>query len=156
MKLMELVSRRVLSDAQRAWQLLEDEEDPEIFRIYWVAAITLCRSVGQVLDKVDCRNHPEISDHQRRLWTSRKNEAIFSEFIDAERNALLKEYIWNFNNGSIGLVALEQGQEPSFHVLGENLFCPIRDGKYAGEDCRDILHDALKWWDSFLAEIETL
>ena len=39
-------------------------------------------------------------------------------------------------------------------TLDDNLFCPIADGPYAGEDCRDVLEEAIAWWDTQLALIE--
>ncbi|NQU42125.1 hypothetical protein HQ520_02485 [bacterium] len=149
-----LTSREVLSDAQRAWQLLEGEFNSNVFRIYWVAAISLCRSVGYVLDKVDSKNHPQIAEFQKSLWAKKKNDRIFHEFIDSERNAILKEYVWNLENGTVDLIIERAEQESSLHILDDCMFCPIHDGGYSGEDCRDVLCDALNWWDAFLAQIE--
>lgn len=40
------------------------------------------------------------------------------------------------------------------HTLDENLFCPITEGTFAGEDCRDTLELAIEWWDRQLRDID--
>ena len=44
-------ARTVLDDCRLALQLLEEETDPQRWRIHWVAALALVRAVGHVLDR---------------------------------------------------------------------------------------------------------
>lgn len=44
--------------------------------------------------------------------------------------------------------------EQRFTRLDEHLFCPIADGVFAGEDCREILKPAITWWKSQLNSFE--
>ena len=71
------------------------------------------------------------------------------QFIEQERNQILKKYEFGFLNGPIDVVA---GGE--HHMIGEQLFCLIADGTFAGEDCRDILQQAIAWWENQLNSIE--
>jgi hypothetical protein len=41
------------------------------------------------------------------------------------------------------------------HKVGDCLFCPIPDGQYAGEVGRDVMLEAIQWWDKYLSAIET-
>ena len=75
--------------------------------------------------------------------------AIFWDFIEEERNQILKKYEFGFLNGPIEVVT---GGE--HHTISEQLFCPIADGTFAGEDCRDILQQAIAWWENQLNSIE--
>jgi len=39
-------------------------------------------------------------------------------------------------------------------LIEENLFRPMDDGPYAGQDGRDLIDDALEWWRVQLDEID--
>src|SRR5438046_2816210 len=88
-------ARRVLEDCQLALCLLEEEKDLARWRIHWAAAAALIRAVGHVLDKVDGTDPviKEVANGFYRRWKSQEPEhEIFREFIERERNNLLKEY----------------------------------------------------------------
>jgi hypothetical protein len=150
---MGLKARNVLADCRNALDRLQEETRPKVFHLYWVAGIALARAVGHVLQKVD----GEHDDTIKRAVTSaydawkadRQASAIFWDFIEQERNQILKEYEVGFLAGPIDVVA-----GGDLHTLDEHLFCPIADGPFAGEDCRDILEQAIAWWESQLDSIE--
>jgi len=150
---MLLVARKVLSDCRRAHEMLEFEPKDDNFRIVWVAGIALARAVGHVLDEVESKTDQNLSHIIRAKYLSWKQDketsAIFWDFIDDERNRVLKEYEQGFLAGPIVVTAA--GQQFS---LEENLFTPLGDGRYAGEDCRDVLERAILWWESQLNDIE--
>jgi hypothetical protein len=77
--------------------------------------------------------------------------AIFWEFIEHERNNILKEYAIGFLAGPIDIVVQPNAE---CYSLDENLFCPIDKGRYAGEDGRDVMADASTWWEQQLTSIE--
>ena len=90
------------------------------------------------------------------------NNAVFWEFIEEERNNILKEYRFSvIDSAEVGLV-VTRGEEGAGHlvahetpfVLGENLYRPLVDGFGMGEDARDVYDEALKWWDAELSHIE--
>jgi hypothetical protein len=40
------------------------------------------------------------------------------------------------------------------YPIGENIYRPILDGYREGDDARDVLADAIEWWEKELAAIE--
>ncbi|WP_208934399.1 hypothetical protein [Paracidovorax avenae] len=152
---MTATARKVLCDLEVAHQFLELESDAQRFRITWVAAMALCRSVGHVLDKVDSRTSPRLSVAIKRAWTSwhanREQHKLFHDFIESERNAVLKEYEVGFMSGRAAFVVIPG---MTIATLPDELFCPLAAGPYEGEDCRDVLAMAIDWWQVQLREIE--
>ena len=107
------------------------------------------------MDKVDAKEDPHLKESVQNWWRELNSDTtkntIFQNFIDQQRNNILKEYHFAHDDHEQKLMVL-----PSMELfsLGELLFCPIEEGKYAGEDCRDILHDAILWWDGQLKKLE--
>lgn len=153
---MTVTARKVLRDLRHAHELLEGEDDTTRFRVLWVAAISLSRAVGHVLKKVDYGRSVKLSSEIDKAYSRWKSEPesnqIFYEFIDNERNSVLKEYEFGYLSGSTNIVVAVDGQEPELESL--DLLCHLSEGIYAGEDCRDILLDAIEWWEIQLKEIE--
>jgi len=149
------VARRVLADCSVATELLEDEADETRFRILWVAAVALLRAVGHTLKKVDASRSPLISraaDDAYESWKQNRSiHAIFWEFIEDERNRVLKQYELGFLPGPIAVTDHETNE---LWALKDSLFCPIADGAFSGEDCRDVLRDGIAWWETQLSNIE--
>ncbi len=114
-----------------------DDELPE-WRLYWVAGISLLRTIGHVLAKVDAKNSPRhseiISDFWRRLLSERMEHEIFWEFVEKERNNLLKTY-----------------------QFGAKL-CKSSDGYYVatadGQDAFQLFRHAVYWWRKQLMDLK--
>lgn len=152
-----LKAREVLRDCRNTWYLLEEEADDDRFRILWIAGVVLARAVGHVLHKVDATLDPELArivDQRFAEWKAdpAKN-AIFWDFIEQERNLILKEYELRFRD-SAPLVVEVDGEAYGPYLLKDHLFSPMVDGPYAGEDCRDVLEEAIRWWERQLDVIE--
>lgn len=146
----------VLDDCRRALHLAEDARNEQDFRVNWVALIALLRAVGHVLDKVDAASSPALRravDERWDEWRRNRDEhRIFWEFIEAERNSVLKTYEFGVQAGDVQvLVQAAQGTEA--FTLDECLFKPLLDGPFAGEDGRDVARDAISWWEGQLSEI---
>ncbi|HXF26731.1 MAG TPA: hypothetical protein VN610_05630, partial [Bryobacteraceae bacterium] len=80
----------------------------------------LMRAVGHVLDRMDANENgpcPGLSvDVAYAKWKANRDEhRIFWEFIEEERNNILKKYTFGFVSGDIPILA---GGE--VHVLNEN------------------------------------
>ena len=162
---MTAAARRVLDDCEAALNMLQDEEDERRWRVLWAGAMALLRTVGHVLrnvDGADARVRPVVDAAWARWKGDRSGNAVFWEFIEEERNNILKEYRFSvLDSGEVGVV-VTQGHQDSGHVvphetpfvLGENLFRPLVDGFGMGEDARDVYDEALKWWDAELSHIE--
>ena len=149
-------ARRVLADCSLAHRMLEDERDVDRWRVVWVGAVALIRAVGHVLDKVD-GSEPKLRTASRAAfarWKDGGSDSIFTEFIDAERNTILKEYGFRTDLEADVPVVVEHDECAEWFSLDENLFRPMVDGYGAGEDARDVYLEAIKWWERQLAEIE--
>ena len=161
---MTAAARRVLDDCKAALEMLEEERDEQRWRVLWIGAMALLRAVGHVLHKVDGENPDlrELIDAAYRSWTSRQSRhAVFREFIEEERNNVLKEYELNVVDSAEVYVAIAAGDPDAGYVaeegpfgLDENLFRPVTAGFGEGEDARDIYREALEWWDVELSRLE--
>ena len=146
----------VLEDCRQALQLTEDARSEQEFRVHWVALVALLRAVGHVLDKVDAPSSPALRGSVDERWNewrlNRDEHRIFWEFIEAERNSVLKAYEFGVQPGDVSVVA-QQPQGIRVFNLDECIFKPLLDGPFEGEDGRDVAHDAISWWESQLTKI---
>jgi hypothetical protein len=146
-------ARQVLADCRHALDLLEAETSSENLRVLWVGGVALARAVGHVLQKVDGERDAEVKKAVSTAYASWKSDraanAIFWDFIEEERNQVLKQYEIGFFAGPVDVLA-----GGDVHALDENLFCPLTEGSFAGEDCRDVLEQAIAWWEEQLTTIE--
>lgn len=155
--MMVLRAEAVLHDCRRAIEKLESERNPEYFRIWLVAAFALIRAVGHVLDKIDGDESEEVRLAVKQVWPKwKKGEGehrIFKDFIEHERNAILKTYEFNFKPDP-SPIPFTDGKEV-FQIENEDLFyVPAGSGPYAGEDVRELLSQACDWWTKQLALIK--
>jgi len=131
------------------------EESIERFRVLWVASVALSRAVGHVLQKVDSNTSPRIKLAISQAYSSWKadpdSHQIFFDFIENERNSVLKQYEFGFMSGPIDVLVVPSASLFSFT---DNLFCPLCDGRFSGEDCRDVLELAIIWWTKQLDLID--
>jgi hypothetical protein len=161
-------TREALDDCRLALVMLEEETDLRRWRLIWFGAVTLTRTVGQILDKVDAKLDPELNKLSReayKRWNSTAPEhEIFREFIDKERNTIVKEYQFNIHPSEEVHVALmetyrpvtggEEIKEAAVFPIGDNIYRPILDGYREGDDARDVMSDAIDWWETELQSIE--
>lgn len=149
-------ARLVLEDCRLTLGLLDHVQSEGMFRVLWVALVTLLRAVGHVLDKVDGNADPAMRRAVDEAWKAcqerREADRIFWAFIDHERNAVLKTYEMTPPAGDV-VVGLTGQPETLAFVLDENIFKPLLDGPYAGEDARDVAGDAIAWWDRHLSAV---
>ena len=72
---------RILTDCNRAYELLEQvTDDEQLFRIYWLMCLALLRTVEDVIEKVDAVDYPAIG----KQWIIRKEQLkkLSREFSD--------------------------------------------------------------------------
>lgn len=156
-----LEARRVLADCEAALEMLEDERDEQRWRVLWVGALALVRAVGHVLWNVDGRI-PEARDAIKAAYGSWKSKQqpehlVFREFIERERNNILKEYRMNvLDSSEVAVVVGDSEAGYTTGTLDENLYRPTEEGFGVGEDARDVYRDAIKWWDEQLARLEAV
>lgn len=165
---MTYAARSVLEDCYVALRMLEEETDLQRWRVHWAAAAALTRAVGHVLDKVDGARDPRIKKaaaHAFRRWKGNDPQhEIFREFIELQRNNILKEYrfedhpleevdvavIYTLRNSITG----ETKETAEVIPIGDNIYRPILAGYSEGNDARDVLSEALEWWAIELDKID--
>ncbi len=144
---MKIKAREVLSDCKDALEELDNTQG-SIWRIRFITAITLLRAVGHILEKVDGKTsdiHKSVIENQWTIWKNdRTNHEIFWSFIENERNLILKEYQINGGQG----VTVFIGEDRCEYNY------PMNDGYYKGRDQRDIILEAIQWWEKELSTIE--
>jgi hypothetical protein len=120
--------------------IADGEEELSEWRLYWVAGVALLRTIGHVLAKVDAKSSAQHAQAIDRLWkrlqSERKSAWIFWEFIEKERNNLLKTY-------SFGAQFVHT-EEESF-IQFDN-----------GDDAFQLFRQAVYWWRHQLIELETI
>lgn len=158
---MTIQAKKVLSDLRQSYEMLENEENYENFRVLWVSAITLARAVGHTLDKVDSRQSELMKRVINSKWKNlkeNKEEAgnkIFFEFIEHERNKILKEYEFGVLSSPIELLVVGTDFDLGKFTVGDGIYIPLQSGYYAGTDCRDVLAEAIQWWEKYINGIES-
>jgi len=75
--------------------------------------------------------------------------AVYWEFVCAERNLVIKQYELNGQYDPSLVVA-----DGELFELDEGLYCAIESGKFAAADIRDMLDLAIDWWEWQLDWIE--
>ncbi|WP_171167305.1 hypothetical protein [Ruegeria sp. HKCCA0370] len=144
-------------------------------RVMYISAVTLLRVFGHVLHKVDCNKFPEIgAEVERRFQRWKKGEGrdlIFAEFIEKERNLILKEYAPNWSPDNevelkwrtlpAGPYASEESKQFSAALFkgleGRTMKAILMPtGPFAGWSFDELLSEAASWWMQQLFEIELL
>jgi len=100
------VARLVLEDCRGGLADLTDRVQGATWRRRWVAVITLLRTVGHVLNKVDASSSPKLKAAIANAWgdlnRSKPEPRIFWEFIDQERKQHPKgvsDWGWSRHHG---------------------------------------------------------
>jgi hypothetical protein len=154
---MTIAARHALDDCREAVDLLIDGVQGSEWRRRWVLAIVLLRVVGHVLDKVDGCQSPHYRSAIDNWWVmlkqTRPEPSIFWEFIEEERNSVLKQYRSRAGQGvSIRVPTLylnmktgEQWSDPD-PPLPPLYHHTVVSGPFEGRDHRDVLREAIQWW----------
>jgi len=128
-----------------------------------VLSVVLLRVIGHVLDKVDggksTAYRSAIDSWWGRLKSTRPLPAIFWSLIDEERNSILKEYQTTAGQGvtvpgAVIEINVRTGEQradppgpPTYHYT-------FNAGHYVGQDQREVLLEAIAWWEQQLASID--
>jgi hypothetical protein len=154
-------ARLVLQDAMYVREKLENETGRIEWRLFWILAVVLLRAVGHVLDKVDGAADPKVkkaANDLHRSWRTGADHAIFRDFIEHERNNILKEYEFEMTEGPVPIMAILQSHD-GFDVvrqflIEENIYRPMSSGAFEGEDGRTLLDEAIAWWAAQLEAVD--
>ncbi|MGK9052131.1 hypothetical protein [Neorhizobium petrolearium] len=120
-------------------ELVDGDEELPDWKLPWVAGIALLRTIGHVLAKVDAKASPAHSREIERFWQSlksdRESSRVFWDFIENERNNLLKTYTFGAR-----LAHDDDGYYVEFND---------------GSDAFQMFRQAVYWWRYQLSSIET-
>ncbi|KTB77303.1 hypothetical protein AO070_17190 [Pseudomonas syringae pv. syringae PD2766] len=156
-------ARQVLVDVEFVREKLEHETSMLEWRLNWVTAVVLIRAVGHILNKVDGKAFPAVRKLANELHQEWKaggaSDEIFKNFIEEERNNIIKEYEFGVSEGPVPIVAVMQDSVTGEFfeqraVIDENIYRPMRGGFYEGEDGRTLLDDSITWWKKQLDRID--
>jgi hypothetical protein len=138
--------------------------------LVWAGTIALLRAVGHVLEKEDAEGDPRLKNAQdawrSRLKATKPDPHIFWEFIEHDRNQLLKEaeltvrrIFQDSLHDGIGLADSFDGQRlpllaPRSPPPTSICTYQMKSGRFAEQDPRDLVGDAIVWWEKQLDDIE--
>lgn len=155
-------AREVLSDCERALTDFEAAGPTPYWRTRWTALVALLRSVGHVLQKIDAKQTPELKPVIDQAWAELKRTKpeprVFWEFIEKERNNVLKAYqVGARLNITVrpgpaslsfsGRVDAAQSGLTTYETF-------MRSGFYGGRDALAVCREAIAFWDRFLDDVE--
>ena len=157
---MTQAARFVLQDCREAAAQLVDGLQGNEWRRQWILVLVLLRAVGHVLDKIDCERSPEyrrsVCDWWSALKRTKPDPAIFWQFIDEERNSLIKQYQTSAVQKTRIEIPLAFFTE---NAAEQSNYPPIfsytmQSGPFAGRDQSEVVADAIRWWESALDAID--
>jgi hypothetical protein len=160
---MSLAARTVLEDCRQAAAQFAPGIQGAQWRIVYMANLALLRAVYHVLKNRDAAASTKLRRAFKAwddgLLASRPHPEIYWEFIVSERNMLLKEYQSSAGQGATAPGVLTEVNartgEQSVTRLGvvEHHYT-MNDGYFAGRDQRDLIAEAIAWWETQLASLE--
>jgi hypothetical protein len=157
-------AREALADCEYALADYEAAPNTPFQRPRWVAVMTLLRTVGLVLDKVD-RPAADVATQRlidadwNRLNATKPEPRIFWEFIHAERNEVVHLYDPSARvNITIQLGGVwwnpatsESGGDPAGPTTYDHV---MRKGPFVGRDPRELCREAIAFWKEYLDAID--
>lgn len=116
-----------------------DDEHPE-WRTNWIAGVATLRIIGHVLHRMDrlrSPRHKALIDAAWSRWSSNKDANwIFFDFIEKERNSILKEF-------SFGARPPEDADDERVLAYGAT-----------NHDAAQLFREAVYWWRTQLRSLE--
>ena len=119
------------------------------------------RAVGHVLDKADGETdakHRAVIKARWEEWKVNKDEnAIFWNFVEAERNNLLKGYKFGVEPEPTYIVTRQGDRVVTREgdpIVTEDDFFRLSHVGFEGQEGRDVIGAAIKWWRKQLDAIE--
>jgi len=181
-------ARQALGWCRYAHHRMRRNPTGEDWVLIWAGTIALLRAVGHALRKEDAAKDARLKKEQGCWWKAlnrtKPAPAIFWDFIERDRNALLKEA-----ELTVGQSLNVQGIRPPVTLGGDlrieqqpqadqqlqpprSIYYPARPGQddprapppiasyrmisgpFKGQDPRDLVRDAIEWWEKQLSDIE--
>ncbi|MEG9432471.1 hypothetical protein [Terriglobus sp. ADX1] len=153
-------------DCQASIERLESASKPEIWRVDYVATVTLLRAVGHVLMNVDATTNLLVRAKLQMLWNDiekhKSLHKIYWDFIKPERDRVLKEYLLSVSD-------FEEADEAILRFSADGCIKPwapddktlylekkaaLASGYSLPIDAAGLMSEALAFWLFILTEIE--
>lgn len=106
--------------------------------------MALLRTSMHAVKKVDAVTEPMKSANDS-VWSERNTDPIFKDFIDMDRNSLLKQYQLRAGQN----VTVYMGPAPHSEVT-----YTMNDGPFEGQDPRILVDEAITWISDYLDEVD--
>jgi len=94
--------------------------------------------------KVDAVTEP-MKSANATVWSERNTDPIFKDFIDEDRNLLLKQYQLRAGQN----VTVNMGPTPRSEIT-----YTMNDGPFEGQDPRELVDRAITWISDYLDEVD--
>jgi hypothetical protein len=163
---MTTYARIVLDDCRAALKDMKSSKAREhTYRSRWVSAIALLRAVGHVLDKRDTEIDKYYRNAIEEAWLglkkSKPEPRIFWEFIESERNNILKMYQFGAKEsitvrpGPL-IFRLEAEGYKQVKVQPEETTYEhfLSGGPLDGYSPDEAVSKAIDWWTGYLDKID--
>ncbi|HEX5185002.1 MAG TPA: hypothetical protein VFW19_17830 [Allosphingosinicella sp.] len=126
-----------------------------LYQAQHLAILAMLRSVGHVFDKVDAGD-PARKSWARERWSRWRTEPIFRDFIDLERNRLLKEYRGGIEARDAAITNVAAVADAAYPGLTSLVVAldPTRLRASDGTNFLERIHEAIAFWRRNLAEAE--
>lgn len=137
MSISTVKASRVLKDAKAALEKFDANPIDVDFRHLVVLCLALLRAVGHVLDRENQGNNKaKATDYFKQHVEPAE---IFRDFINEYRNSLLKTYSAKINWQSN--TTLDNQHSMAYEM---------EDGVYSGRDIRELIREAIEFWQVHL------
>lgn len=141
-------ARLVLADCCEAHAELVDGLQGSAWRRRWSTVVVLLRATLHALQKVDAKADRSLERALNARWmdlrATKPVPQILWQFIDEDRNLILKEYEHRAGQ-SVAVMVGTGSSRTSYHV---------NTGPFAGEDPRRVAAEAIEWMQDFLDELD--
>jgi hypothetical protein len=157
---MTIHAREVLGDCERVLDVINADMSTELWRPRWAGLVALLRAVGHVLKEVDTKTSDAAREVIESEWKKLDPKPdIFSKFIKAERDNVLKAY----EIGARVNTTVRPGAADLNLAPGEASSAPggpttfdafMRSGPFQGRDPLQLCREAIAFWHSHLDSID--
>jgi hypothetical protein len=153
-------AREILGYCRYALEELRQDPTEQRWVVRWVAALALLRTVDEALKNVDAQISPAIrnarADWKRGLQNS--TPLIYAEFIRGDTNRLLHQAkVVSVNRSGLvlppGPSLTTSPRDASTSVVFKHRYS-MASGAFEGRDPRDLVEEAIRWWEQQLTLIE--
>jgi len=121
----------------------------------YIAIVCMLRSVGHVLEKVDCADEPART-FLRSRWSIWKKEGVFQNFIEPTRNELLKEFKGGLrlkNDEDVSSIFYANPSAPG-GATASYLFEPQKLRDTSNRLVLPLFRGSIVFWERCLKEVE--